>query len=158
MMGGTVFALCGVTLALALCELLLPGEAASGTKHALRTLGTLAILLVLLTPSLGFLKDAADSLPELLPDTPDVQAEDFEQIFLGAIEAQSASDLSEGIASLLAKEFGKNQADFAVRVSFFEDGTLQRISVQLQGAALLLDPKEVTGFLGDHFDCLLEVR
>ena len=158
MMGGSVFALCGVTLALSLCELLLPGEAASGTKHALRTMGTLAILLILLTPSLGFLKDAAHSLPELLPDTSDVQIEDFEQIFLDAIEAQSANDLSDGIASLLAVEFGKSEADFTVRVSFFEDGTLQRISVQLQGTALLLDPEAVTAFLGEHFDCFLEVR
>ena len=156
-MRGAILSLFGVSLAVALCELLLPGEAAKGSKRALRALASLAVLLILLTPFVGFLKNSDTLLPS--PELPAEQAlSSYEQILLEAVNAQSAEDLSRGIAALLAAEYGCSTDAFAVTASFSAKGELTAIRVRLGGAGLLLDPLDVEALLRDRFDCTVEVR
>ena len=156
-MQGAVLSLFGVSLAVSLCELLLPGETANASKRALRALASLAILLIILTPFVGFLKSGDTLLPSLELPTEQALAT-YEEILRKAVEAQSAEDLSSGIAVLLAEEYCCAADAFAITVQFDDAGDLWAIRVRLSGAGLLLDPAEIEALLRDRFNCAVEVR
>jgi hypothetical protein len=156
-MQGAILSLFGVSLAVSLCELLLPGDAANASKRALRSLASLATLLIILTPFVGFLKNGDKLLPSLALPTEQALAP-YEEILRKAVEAQSAEDLAGGIAGLLAAEYSCSADAFAVTVCFDDTGTPERICVRLSGKGLLLDPAEPESFLRERFHCTVEVR
>ena len=156
-MQGGILALFGVCLALGMSELLLPDGGGDGTKRLLRFLTSLVILLLILAPFAGFLKNHG----ALLSDNFEFEEEDttnYEQIFTEAVARQSGEDLKTGLRALLQKEYGVAPEHCSVSVFFTEGGELSRVLIFLSGPALTVDPARVENDLSARLGCAVEVR
>ncbi len=156
-MQNEILSLFGVCIALGMCELLLPGEENGGTRRLLRFLASLAVLLLILTPFVGFLRQSEQLFTEEITLEEEDIAE-FERVFEQAVQEQSGRDLEEGILSLLEKEYGIEAKNCTVLASFAPDGALARVSIVLSGTALLADPEEIELDLSKRLACTVEVR
>ena len=149
-----ILALFGVCLALAISELLLPGD---GAKRFLRFLTSLVILLLILTPFAGFLKHHEAFFARDLSFEEETVA-DYERILTEAVTAQSGKDLKAGLAALLQKEYGISPEYCHIGVYFAGDGTLTRVQIFLSGKALAADPVSIEQDLSARLGCPVEVR
>ena len=155
-MQGVVLTLFGAALAAGLAELLLP-VLEGGTVKLFRFLVSLVVLLLILTPFVGFLQNSEELF------TTDVayeekELEDFEQIFSDAVNAQGKEEFEKGLYALLAREYGIKQKDATLLVRFDAQGELASVSVFLSGGALLQNPDTIEKMLAEVLGCTVEVR
>ncbi len=156
-MTGTILSLFGVCLAAALGELLLPKTASAGTRKLLHFLTGLLVLVLILTPFLGFLQEHGSFLEGEIAWEEEPK-QDFEQIFRDAIKAQSGEDLKEGLYALLATEYGIARKDCSIVILFSGEGDLMHVSVFLSGEALFQNPERLETALQKKLQCTVEVR
>lgn len=157
-MGAEVLALFGVAMAAALADMLVPTEN-GGTRQFLHFLTAMVVLTLLLRPFLAVLGGAEDFLQgEVEWAESEESQEKYEQIFSQAVARRSATELREGLAELLQREYGIHGEDCEIRVKLTEDGALSEVSVFLSGAALLCDPEEIAEDLQVRLGCRVEVR
>ena len=142
-MRAAILSLIAVALAASLAELLLPGDEGKGTKRFLKMLVSLAVLLLLLRPFLGFL-DAADGFFDGEVGEIPVTETDYGNLLGDAVAKRSKQDIEK--------------EDAKVTVTLEKDGTLRRVSVILSGKALLTDPDSIEARLVDLLNCEVEVR
>ena len=155
-MQGTVLSLFGAALAAGLAEMLLPNEK-SGTAKLFRFLLSLVVLLLILTPFLGFLQKSEDFLTGEIPFE-EADAQVFEQIFTDTVNAQGKTEFEEGLYALLEREYGLARKNVTLLVRFDAAGALSGISVYLSGAGLLQDPAALEEDLRELLGCTVEVR
>ena len=156
-MQGGILALFGVCLALGMSELLLPDGNGEGTKRLLRFLTSLVILVLILAPFAGFLKNQKVLLGDKF-EFADEDTTDYEQIFAEAVTRQSGEDLKAGLRTLLQTEYGVAPEHCSVSVFFTENGELARVLIFLSGPALTVDPARVEKDLAARLGCTVEVR
>lgn len=155
-MQGTVLALFGAALAAGLAELLLPGEE-EGTSKVFRLLISLIVLLLILTPFLGFLQKSEDLLAGEIGFEEKEEAE-FEQLFSDTVNAQGKAEFEKGLYALLAREYGIERENVMLLVRFDASGALADVSVYLSGSGLLQDPVALEKALSEKLGCKVEVR
>ena len=152
-----ILTLFGVCIALGMGELLLPDEESATSRRLLRFLASLAVILTILTPFVGFLQENKDFTENQLQfEEGDIAH--FEQIFEQAVLEQSGEDLKAGLAALLEKEYGIAAQSCEILVYFEPDGALARVSIFLSGEALATDPLELSESLSKRLGCRVEVR
>ena len=156
-MSASVFSLLAVALAASLAELLLPGDEGKGTKRFLKILVSLAVLLLLLRPFLGFLDSAQEFFKGDIGEITTTEA-DYNALFDEAIAARSKQELENRLYGFLQQQFSIEREDAHVAVSLHKDGSLHRVSVILSGKALLTDPALIEAALADLLHCEVEVR
>ncbi len=155
-MQGTVLALFGAALAAGLAELLLPAED-GGTAKLFRFLISLVVLLLILTPFFGFLRDSEAILEgEIVPS--EEQSADFEQIFSDTVNAQAKAEFEKGLYALLESEYGIKAQNVKLVLRFDAQGELAGVSVFLSGSSLLKNPDTLARELSEKLDCTVEVR
>ena len=131
-MRGSVLSLFAVCLAVAVCELLLPDEESAGSKRMLRMLASLCIIVILLAPIKGLLETfQGGALSPSLPQGETQTLADYEQIFLDAVERQSAKDLASAIKALLCETYGVRAEGVEVLVYLSPAGEPDRVCVYL---------------------------
>lgn len=155
-MQGTVLALFGAALAAGLAELLLPSEE-GGTAKVFRLLISLVILLLILTPFLGFLQKSEEMLSGE-PTFEEQPSADLEQIFSDTVNAQGKAEFEKGLYALLEREYGIARENATLLVRFDPSGELAGVSIYLSGAALLQDPDVLERELSKRLGCTVEVR
>ena len=155
-MDGTVLALFGAALAVGLAELLLPAEE-GGTAKLFRFLVSMVVLLLILAPLTGFLQKSESFLTGDLTLEQE-QRQDFEQILLDTVHAQSKADLERGLYDLLTQEYGISQKNATVLLRFDAQGELDSIRVYLSGVALTQNPDTLARELSHPLGCTVEVR
>lgn len=155
-MQGVVLALFGAALAAGLAELLLPREE-SGTVKLFRFLISLVVLLLILTPFLGFLQESETLLSGEI-DFDEAQDADFEQIFSQTVEKQGKVEFEKGLYALLESEYGISRENATVLAHFDAEGALSGVSVYLSGSGLLKDPVALQRALSQKLGCTVEVR
>ena len=156
-MQGGILALFGVCLALGMGELLLPDGNGESTKRLLRFLSALVILVLILAPFAGFLKNHG-ALFERKIEFEEEDTTDYERIFTEAVTRQSGEDLKAGLCALLQKEYGVAPEHCSVSVFFTGSGELSRVLIFLSGPALTVDPARVENDLSARLGCTVEVR
>ena len=117
----------------------------------------LTVLVILATPLLSFLRTDPFS-NALTLDVEEGEMQVYQQIFDDALQAQSAQDLKGGLALLLQHEYGIAEGECEILVFFATDGTLQRVSIYVTGAALTVDPIALQEDLRERLKCPVEVR
>ncbi len=155
-MQGTVLALFGAALAAGLAELLLPSEE-EGSARVFRFLISLVVLLLILTPFFGFLRESEDFLSGEITFEEEAGA-DFEQIFSDTVNTQGKAEFEKGLYALLEHEYGIPQKNATLLILFDASGELSSVSVYLSGAGLLLDPAQLEKELSQKLGCTVEVR
>ncbi len=155
-MQGTILALFGAALAAGLAELLLPSEQ-EGTSKVFRLLISLIVLLLILTPFLGFLQKSENLLTGEISFEEKEEAE-FEQIFSDAVNAQGKAEFEKALYALLAREYGIARENVTLLVRFDASGALAGVSVYLSGSGLLQDPVTLEKALSEKLGCTVEVR
>jgi hypothetical protein len=155
-MAGVVLALLGAALATGVAELLLP-PTETGTAKLFRFLVSLVILLLILTPFVGFLQKNEELLSGDIPFKKEESA-DFEQIFSNTVHAQSKADLERGLYELLGREYGISPKNATLLLRFDAQGALAHVSVYLSGAALTQNPDTLERALSQKLGCTVEVR
>lgn len=157
-MNQTLLSLSLVGICAALCELLLPRGQGEGTKKALRVLVSLAVLLIILRPFLGFLQaDTAFDLGAMF-DTEAADTAAYEEIFEKTVTAQGEADFKAGVLALLESEYGIAAQDAEIKLYFDESGALSLVKIYLSGTALLQNPHELGEALTARLGCKTEVR
>ena len=155
-MQGTVLSLFGAALAAGLAELLLPNEQA-GTAKLFRFLISLVVLLLILSPFIGFLQSGEELLAgELALEQTDEQA--LTQIFSDTVNAQGRADFEKELYALLEREYGLAPKNVTILVRFDATGVPSGVSVYLSGAGLLKDPAALEAALTKKLGCTVEVR
>lgn len=157
-MNQTIAALSLVGICAALCELLLPQGQAQGTKRALRVLVSLAVLLIILRPFLGFLRSDATLDLGVMSAPEAAEREAYEEIFESTVAVHMEADFKAQLIALLEEEYGIAAHDVAVHLSFDAVGELCQISIYLSGAALLQDPHALAAALTARLGYQTEVR
>ena len=155
-MQATVLSLFGAALAAGVCELLLPREN-GGTAKLLRFVISLVVLLLILTPFLGFLQNNRDVLSGEI-DVSQVDGTEFEKIFSETVNAQGRADLEEALYDLLKREHGIERKNAALTIRYDAQGELVLVSIRLSGAGLLQDPEMIENTLAKKLGCTVEVR
>ena len=155
-MQGTVLALFGAALAAGLAELLLPTEQ-EGTSKIFRFLVSLVVLLLILTPFLGFLQKSEDLVSgEIVFD--EQQGENFEQIFSDTVQAQGQKEFEKALRAFLETEYGILPSNVTLVSRFDAQGDLDSLSVYLSGLGILQDPEVLEKDLSKKLGCTVEVR
>ena len=155
----SILSLFAVCLAVSLCELMLPGEEASGSKRLLRMLASLCVIVILLSPLKGILETFQNGkLTPTLPESEEGELACYEEIFYDAVERQSAKDLAAGIKLLLAEQYGVREGEAEVLIYLSPDGRPERIRIFLSGTALTVDPGKIEADLAPRLNCTVEVR
>ena len=152
-----ILSLFGVALGGAIADILLPGKPKGPLRRALGVLVSLTLLLLILRPVMGLIRDEGGFLEGVIPEIGGEQT-DFEAIFADTVAKRSASELEKGIVQLLERDFGIAERDCAVGVLLDGQGELLSVSVRLSGKGLLVDPRAVEQALGELLNCLVEVR
>ncbi len=155
-MQGTVLALFGAALAAGLAELLLPNEE-GGTARVFRFLISLVVLLLILTPFLGFLRQSEELLSGEIAFEEEPSA-DFEQIFFDTVNTQGKAEFEQGVYALLEREYGIPRENATLLVRFDAQGELAGVSVYLSGTGLFTDPDALEKALSEKLGCTVEVR
>ena len=155
-MQGTVLSLFGAALATGLAQLLLPEEK-SGTARLFRFLISLIVLLLILTPFAGFLRNSTELLKGEIAFE-ETEKEVFEQIFSDTVNAQGRAEFEQELYALLEREYGLAQKNVTLLVRFDAAGELTGVSVYLSGAGLLQDPATLEDALSQKLGCTVEVR
>ena len=155
-MQATVLSLFGAALAAGVCELLLPREN-GGTAKPLRFVISLVVLLLILTPFLGFLQNNRDVFSGEI-DVSQVDGTEFEKIFSETVNAQGRADLEDALYDLLKREHGIERKNAALTIRYDAQGELVLVSIRLSGAGLLQDPEMIENTLAKKLGCTVEVR
>ena len=154
-----IIGLFGVSLAATLSELLLVRGEGQGIRQALRLLTSLAVLLVVAEPLIGFLRsDRELALEGLAGESEPALQERYQAVFEDAVTAGSEVLLTDGIGEFLTAEYGIAAEDATVRAVFDGEGGLQTVYVRLSGSALLQNPDEISDALAERLGCTVEVR
>lgn len=156
-MSGGILALFGVVLTAALADILLPGKEKSSLRRALSVLVSLTVLLLILRPVMGLIRQNGGFFEGELPSF-EAERDAFEEIFDVAVSRRSAVELEQGVAALLERDFGISNGDCTVHVTLDGDGTLLRVSVRLSGKGLLVEPAKIEAYLIELLNCHVEVR
>ena len=155
-MQGTVLSLFGAALAAGLAQLLLPEEK-SGTARLFRFLISLVVLLLILTPFVGFLKNGTELLTgEITFEEADIHI--FEQIFSDTVNAQGKAEFEKELYAFLEREYGLAPKNVTLLVRFDAAGELAGVSIYLSGTGLLQDPAALEDALAKKLGCTVEVR
>ena len=155
-MQGTVLALFGAALAAGLAELILPNEE-EGTARVFRFLISLIVLLLILTPFLGFLQKSENLLISE-PSFEETEIADFEQLFFDTVQSQSKAEFEKGLYDILAHKYGIARENVTLLVRYDNGGALTSVSVYLSGSGLLQDPVALERALSQKLSCTVEVR
>ena len=155
-MQGTILALFGATLAAGIAELLLPAED-SGTAKLFRFLISLIVLLLILSPFLGFLQEGEKLLEGELSFEEESDA-NFEQTFLSTVQIQGKAEFEKGLYAVLERDYGIPQKNVTLLSRFDAQGNLTGVCVYLSGNAILQDPHELQSALSQKLGCTVEVR
>ena len=155
-MQGTVLSLFGAALAAGVAELLLPNEK-SGTARLFRFLISLVVLLLILTPFLGFLQKGEKILMGEIPAA-EADAQAFEQIFADTVNAQGKLEFEKELYTILESDYGLPKKNVTLLMRFDGTGALSGVSIYLSGAGLLHDPAALERELSKVLDCTVEVR
>ena len=156
-MSGGILALFGVVLAAAIADILLPGKEKTGLRRALNVLVSLTVLLLILQPVMGLIRQNGSFFEGEIPSF-ESERDAFEKIFDTTVSRRSAAELEQGVAALLERDFGISNEDCTVHVTLDEDGTLLRVSVRLSGKGLLVEPAKIEAYLIELLNCHVEVR
>lgn len=151
----TVLALFGVVLASAMADLLIPAEKGCGTQKYLHLVTSLAVLLLILSPVVSFLRRGNDAFP-LLSENEETEAA-YQAVFDRAMNEGGKAAFREGVAEAVAGEFHIKEENIGVDVTYEgEDPVFVRVT--LSGAGLLRDPDEIAAYLNDLLGIEVEVR
>ena len=155
-MQGTVLALFGAALAAGLAELLLPREQ-GGTEKLFRFLISLVVLLLILTPFMGFLQESKGLVSGDLSFEEEESAE-LEQIFFDTVQSQSKAEFEERLYAFLETAYQLPRKNVTLLVRFDTQGALAHVSVFLSGTGILQDPVALESSLSQKLGCTVEVR
>ena len=152
----TVLSLFGAALAAGVCELLLPRED-GGTAKLLRFLISLVVLLLILTPFLGFLQGNHEILSGEIEISQTDETE-LEEILSETVNAQGRADFEDALCIFLKQKYGIEQKDITISIRYDAQGELLLVSLRLSGVGLLQDPEEIENTLSKKLGCTVEVR
>jgi len=155
-MRGAVVALFAVCLAAALLDLLSPGDGDKGLRRGLHLLTALAVLILLLQPFFSLLRRAPETIGQMAED--DGERGEFEAVFDRTLTAAAAEELRAGLHRLLSADYGIEEEQARIVLSFDGSGQLFRVQIFLSGAALTRDPDALAGDLAAKLGCQVEVR
>ena len=155
-MSGTVLALFGVCLGVAILELALPGEERESPKAFLQFFASLLVLILIVGPLFSLPQAVEDALGDLQAGAE--STEDFEQILQDAVAMRSKEQLEAGVGAWLEENFALAPGAYTVCATLDRNGELCRITVRLQGVGLLRDPAEIEQGLCALLGCETEVR
>lgn len=155
-MNGTVLALFGVCLGVAILELALPGEERESPKAFLQFFASLLVLILIVGPLFSLPQAVEDALGDLQAGAE--STEDFEQILQDAVAMRSKEQLEAGVGAWLEENFALAPGAYIVCATLDRNGELCRITVRLQGTGLLRDPAEIEQGLCALLGCETEVR
>ena len=155
-MRGAILSLFAVCLAAALLDLLAPGDRDRGLRRGLHLLTALAVLLLLLQPFLFLVREAPEQIGQMTEN--DGERGGYEAVFDRTLTAAAAGELRAGLYRLLAADYGIEEAQARIVLSFDGEGALTRVQIFLSGTALLNDPDALARDLGEKLGCSVEVR
>ena len=133
----------------------------SGVHRALDFCLSLCLLIAVVAPMGGILRDAGEMMKEnviefVIPEA-DMSAEEA----VSALIAEESSEMIEArLEELICDEFGLVHERVAITasVSVNDSGvSLDRLTVWLSGAALATDPREIKSFLTQYTDAECEI-
>lgn len=156
-MQGEILLLFGTALAAGIAELLLPTSEEGGTGKLFRFLISLAVLLIVLSPFLRFLRSGA-GMPDVGDMMEETRLEEYEQIFSDAVQAQSKEELEAGLRRFLETEFQISPQNVQISTRFDAAGALVGVDLRLSGTALLKDPAVIEKALREKLNCKVGVR
>ena len=155
-MSGTVLALFGVCLGVAVLELALPGEEREGPKAFLQFFASLLVLLLIVGPLFSLPSAVENALGDL--QTGVESTEDFAQILQDAVAMRSKEQLEAGVGAWLEENFELAEGTYTVCATLDRNGELCHLAVRLHGTGLLCDPTEIEQGLCALLGCETEVR
>ena len=133
----------------------------SGVRHALDFCISLCLLIAVVTPMGGMLRDAGMMLKENVFETviPEVEMPADEAVSV-LIADESKRMIEERIEELICRSFEIDDEKVAVTasVAVTKDGVLlDRVNVWLSGAAILTDPREIKSLVAQYTDAECEI-
>ena len=132
-MSQAILSLSLVGICTALCEMLLPKGQGEGTKGALRLLLSLAVLLILLRPFIGFLQSEATLDLGAVIEATAADAKAYETIFESTVARQGEADFKKRLYDLLEAEFGITSQQAEIALSFDKNGEPVLLKIYLAG-------------------------
>ena len=133
----------------------------TGVRRALDLCLSLCLLVAVVTPLGGMLRDAGELIDENVFESVVPEAETSADGAVSALLAEESQRLiGERIEELVCNSFELDGEKVAVTasVSVTESGVeLDRVTVWLSGAALLTDPREIKAFIAEYTDADCEI-
>ena len=157
-MSAGLLGLIAVTLAAAITEIMMPGEAHKGTRHFLHFLTALTVLVLLLRPFLSLVDLSGGFLRGEVEWVEEESAPDFWAQLEKAVAERSTVMLREGLQAYLSEKCDLSPEHYELRIQLTEGGALAHVSVRLRGAGLLRDPDKIDASLRELLKCEVEVR
>lgn len=133
----------------------------SGVRRALDFCLSLCLLIAVVAPMGGMLRDAGEMINENVFETVIPEAEIPSDEAVSAILAEeSGKMIEERLEKLICEAFELNGERVAVTVSVSVDETgvlLERVTVWLSGAALATDPRDIKSLIAQYTDAECEI-
>lgn len=155
-MKGYLMSILGASLMAGVVECALPEG--GGFKKAMRTLTSLLLLCVILSPARGTVPSWDDLWGRLegLAREEDEWYESYEAIQKEGLLAMGEKHVEQGLTTLLGERFGIDAKNLGVSVVCEGQGESIRVvqvEVELYGAAIFCDPHAIEVTVGDLLDC-----
>lgn len=133
------------------------GEGGGLGKHTRLAVG-LCLILVCITPIITLVQGLGDlDIKSLIPEIDAEESLEYESIFNSSYNAAEVENLREGIVSILYDKFKIEPSDCYVKVSVAEGDAgnrrLERIYINLYGAAIWKDTGAIENYLSSLFGC-----
>ena len=133
----------------------------SGVRRALDFCLSLCLLVAIVTPMGGMLKNAGEAIDGSVFESvlPEAEIPSGEAV-LALLEEESQRMIEERIEELVCKSFELDGENVAVTasVSVTESGvSLETVTVWLSGRALLTDPREIERLISEYTDAKCEI-
>ena len=140
--------------------MLYPDES-SGVRRALDFCLSLCLLIAVVTPMGGMLRDAGKMINENVFESVIPEAEMPADEAVSSALAEKSKRMIEGrLEELICKSFEINGEKVAVTASVdvSESGvSLERVTVWLSGTALMTDPREIKSLIAEYTDAECEI-
>lgn len=133
----------------------------SGVRRALDFCLSLCLLIAVVTPMGGMLRDAGKMINENVFESVIPEAEMPADEAVSSALAEESKRMIEGrLEELICKSFEINGEKVAVTASVdvTESGvSLERVTVWLSGTALMTDPREIKSLIAEYTDAECEI-
>ena len=133
----------------------------SGVRRALDFCMSLCLLIAVVTPMGGMLRDAGEMINENVFDSVISEAEmSTDEVVSELLAEESQRMIEERLEAVICNSFALNDDRVAVtaEVSVNDSGVvLERVTVWLSGAALATDPREIKYLIAQYTDAECEI-